>query len=73
MRPMPPEDHVRVLRLDLREHGLEVGFLVRGALARDDRHLGGLEGLLDFVREAFAVRGLVVIQATFLPFNSSAM
>jgi hypothetical protein len=54
------EHDVGVLRLDLGEDGLEVGFLVGGALAADDGHLRALQGLLDLVGDALAVGGLVV-------------
>jgi hypothetical protein len=41
--------------------GLEVGGLVGGLLARDDLDAGGLQRLLDLVREAFAIGGGVVV------------
>jgi hypothetical protein len=63
------EDHVGVLALDLGQNGLEVGFLVGGALAPDDRDLGGLERLLDLVGDAFAIGGLVVDDGDFLAFQ----
>src|SRR6185312_4753817 len=54
------EDDVRTLGLDAREDRAEVGLLVGGVRAADDRDLVALERLLDLVREALAVRGLVV-------------
>src|SRR6185503_8232534 len=60
------EDHVGVLRLDLGEDRLEVGFLVGGALAAHHVHLVGLQRLLDLVGEALAVGGLVVDEGDLL-------
>ncbi len=54
------EDHVGVLALHLGQDRLEVGRLVVGLFARDDLHAGGLQRLLDFVGEAFAVGRRVV-------------
>jgi hypothetical protein len=67
------EHDVGVLRLDLGEDRLEVGFLVGGALAADDRDLGALQRLLDLVGDALAVRGLVVDDGDLLAFSSLAM
>jgi hypothetical protein len=54
------EDNVGALALHLREDRLEVGRLVVGLLASDDVDAGGLQRLLDFVGEAFAVGRRVI-------------
>jgi hypothetical protein len=54
------EDHIRLLGLDLGQNRLEVGRLVGGELARDDRRTGRLGGLLDLVGQTLAIGRTVV-------------
>jgi hypothetical protein len=67
------EDDVGLPRLDPREDRLEIRFLVRRALARDDLHLRGPKRLvhLDAIPSPYAVLSSTI--ATFFAFICFAM
>ena len=54
------ENDIRILRLDLGEDCLKVGFGIGGLLVGDDADLGGLERLFNFLGKAFTVGSLIV-------------
>ena len=62
------ENNVRILSLDLGENGLEVGFLVGGALAGDWIYFARFEGFFNFVGQPFAVGRFIVDERNFLAF-----